>query len=265
MRFKYGTPRTEIAYGTATDGFVINVDTQLMAATVDGIIAPVSAWGDVWNSIPAPISDAIIAAGGSADIPWNTSSSGSVALAETISYKHVLDTSSTSTFYRNANVSKGYLVNDLLATTEATENLESIVVHTDTDILPIPTINTPGVIWIGGERIEYSEKQPGTAPNTWLLSFISRGTRGTSCTLHLALSYVWIEINNEIPDSPDTFVWSAINPMPDTTSEILDPVSGLPYDPPRYSKIMNVADGGLWYANTSQAVFLKEAPGAANS
>lgn len=211
--FKYSSNRTEIAYVFPKSDFVINVDTQLPVNYINGIYYPLN---NMWDTSVTAVDSIVGAQSATYDmIEWDQNNfSNIVNLPNTISYKENLDKIDNPKFYRNAEVMSGILVNDILAPTINTENLENIVVFVDpathpatTDILPNPTL-IPGVIWINGERIEYKIKTLLEA-NTWSLTAVHRGTNGTAPTLHTALipslddasilvpNPVWVESGNE--------------------------------------------------------------------
>jgi len=204
-----------------------------------------------------------------------------ILFEETISSKENTNVLDGANFYRNAEVYAGTLMIDLPAPTAATENLDVITVFVDpvthpsgTDILPNPG-DQPGVIWIDGERIEYRDKVISAA-NTWELRLVRRGTMGTAPTEHLALvpmvdevnsgpdgqtilvdppvyvgNSVWVEKFNNIPGIPDEEIWNVTNlpAIPDPASE---------QSPSVFTSVLNVPLGGLWYAQTPEAMFLKE-------
>jgi hypothetical protein len=216
-------------------------------------------------------------------------------LSNSISFRQSKDFDNTDSYMRNADVWAGTLVFDLPAPTESTYNIDVITVFVDpvthpsgTNILPDPLPGAPGVIWIDGERIEYRYKAP-TVADTWELKLVRRGTEGTAPTEHLALvpdisggtnlagetvtdnpplfspNKVWVIDNNAMPGSPDTTVWNASNPLPD----LLTPLgwNAFLWDDFNwdivdcYGSILGVPLGGLWYATTVQANFLKDEEG----
>jgi hypothetical protein len=90
----------------------------------------------------------------------------------------------------------------------------------------------------------------------------------------LTTNYVWVEEGNEIPGGPpngaDGEIWNATNPLPDPTSMLgfdTGPFDSLGWDPDpahgQYTRILGVAPDGLWGADTQEAVFLKEQEGKA--
>lgn len=263
------TPNTETANGIETnDNFVVNIDTRLPANIATGIPTPYVGWGEVWDVISGPVADALITAGGSPDIPWDSIMSEDDTsiisyLENTISSKENLNVTSGANFYRNAMVGSGTLVYDLLAPIAgSTNNLDVITVFVDplthpdgTDILPNSDNNASEAIWINGERIEYRSKS-FVSTNTWALSLVRRGTLGTAPDLHIAASTVWIEYNNIMPTTSNIDVWNAssLPATPDATTQ---------QGPDAYTSIQSVPIGGIWYANTPEAEFLRAAQGSA--
>ena len=79
---------------------------------------------------------------------------------------------------------------------------------------------------------------------------------GTSATEHLAISSVWIEYNNTMPATSNIDVWNALS-LP----AIPDPATQ--QGPTAYTSIESVPIGGLWYANTPEAIFLINSQGSA--
>lgn len=242
---QFNTYRNELALGFPEDDFVVNVDTKLPVNDVPGIgFTPYTGWGDVWEAVDAasPLGQAIIDNGGTVEIPWDMSMNP-VILENTISFKENLEMNHTAKFYRNADIEAGQLVQDLNAPTGATENVESLVVSAATDIFPEP-IGDPIAVWVNGERIEYMLKEQA-GPNQWKLGLLRRGTMGTAPDLHLTGTKIWIEQGNTFPFDSDEQVWNAIDPLPQPGNE----------------NVNSVPIGGLWYANTAEANFLKQKQG----
>ena len=167
----------------------------------------------------------------------------------TISFKENTNSNDGAVFVRNANVYSGSLAVDLPAPTKETENVQSITVSAAIDIFPTPSTQ-PGVIWIRGERIEYRLKTP-IAAGTWRLQKVRRATEGTAADTHLAGLKVFVEANNIMLGSSNNTVWNAI----DSTGTNL-------IAPGEYSNVSSVPIGGIWYANTPEAVFLKQQQGS---
>lgn len=269
--------RNELALGTAEDDFVVNVDTKLPVDISTGTPTPYVAYGDVWDVIDDPVAQILIDAGGQAEIPWDATLELEL-FPNTISFKEHRSATDIARYYRNAFVYAGDLVIDVHAPTAETENLTVITVYVDpvthplgTDILPDPTSGNPGVIWIDGERIEYLEKSI-SAVDTWELRLVRRGTNGTGITSHSAVvpevdevntgpngetiltnpavlvpNKVWVEGGNILPTGATFDIWNAINPNPDPAT------AG--------TNVLGVPAGGLWYAQTAEANFLKAQEG----
>lgn len=249
LNTNFDTYRNELAIGFPKDDFVVNVDTKLPANDVTGLgvgadLAPYTGWGDVWEAVDAnsSLGQAIIDNGGTVEIPWDAPMSP-VILENTISFKENLEMNETAKFYRNADVDSGILAVDLNAPTGETENVESLIVSATADIFPEP-IDVPLAVWVNGERIEYMIKEQD-GPNRWRLGLLRRGTMGTAPDLHLAGSKVWIEKDNSLPYDADLKVWNALNPLPLPGNE----------------NVNSVPIGGIWYAYTAEAEFLKQKQG----
>jgi hypothetical protein len=249
----------ETATGFATDDLVINIDTKL-PVNFDGFTySPIS---DMWD-LDDPVIDGIITAVGGpvgfGNSFWDQDTTSTIQLLEnTISFKENTNNEGTN-FYRNAQEFEGELVFDLLSPTATTENLDVITVFVDplthpitTDILPDAN-NVAEAIWINGERIEYKMKTL-VAANTWELRLIRRGSQGTSAPSHLSGSSVWIEKNNIMPTNSNIDVWNAIN-------QIANPLSESPPLSSQFTNVTSVPLGGLWYAQTQEAIFLKQSQG----
>ena len=286
--------RNELAAGTGVDDLVINVDTKLPVDISTGIPTPYVLYGDIWDTVPDPVAAILIAAGGDDSVPWDATLVLEL-FPNTISFKENVNVIDGQNFYRNAFVHAGTLVFDIAAPTAPTENLDVITVFVDplthpsgTDILPNPG-TTPGVIWIDGERIEYGSKTL-SAVDTWELKLVRRGTKGTAPTSHSALvpevdevntgpngetilvdppvfvpNYVWIERFNVMPLTSDVDVWNALDPLPDPLTQTLNfgyaPWGSLVLWSDTYTDVTAVPAGGLWYAYTVEANFLKQKEG----
>jgi hypothetical protein len=286
QHFRYNTVRNEIAYGFANDDLVVNVDTKLPVNNVLGVpigtlpgpivstytVAPYVGWGDVWEGVDDPIvSQILIDAGGTNEIPWDTPLT-LLLLDNTISSKENTNADDGANFYRNADIFAGTLVTTLLAPTEVTYNVQTITVSAASDIFPDPVLSAPGVIWIEGERIEYKLKTL-IAVNTWELGLVRRGTMGTAATQHDAMvpevdptsvgpdgetilrnpivltpNKVWVERGNHMPVTSNVDVWNATNSTGDPSTEVA---------PNEFTSVSAVPLGGLWYAQTPEAIFLK--------
>jgi hypothetical protein len=259
MNLQFDSNRNELALGYAIDDFVVNVDTQLYVNNTDNSY---TAFTDMWDFSDAIINDII------ANIPGNTTPevrgfdmgawdqdtldySVVVPGIPTISFKENLNANTGANFYRNTDANTGVLSIELPAPDAISENLDVIHVTATAQVLPTPTYIHPGVIWINGERIEYLEKVANGYGN-WLLKLVRRGTMGTAPTLHPQSSIVRIENKNILLGAPNTAVWNAINTLPSILSGVYE-----------YSDVQSVPLGGLWYAQTPEAVFLKTELGKA--
>jgi len=261
------TYRDETAKGTASDDLVINVDTKLPVNLVEGNVF--SAISDIWDYFDPAINSIVTDQGGQpmgfgngywdeAIIPNDPLSPVVGLLDNTISFRENTNVNIGADFYRNADIYAGTLVFDLLSPTAETENIDIITISVTDDILPNPENGTEA-IWIDGERIEYRMKIQISA-NTWELRLVRRGTNGTAPDNHLALTAVWIERANVMPSNSNIDVWNAIDitPTPPGTSPWeISPWEISPWDI-RYTGITSVPLGGLWYAQTAEAVFLKQ-------
>jgi len=262
LNTSFDTYRNELVLGFPQDDFVVNVDTKLPVVnnTNDGTTI---GFGDMWDFFDPIIEDILETENGGPPPSggvwlgfdsgmWDQGSDApsapgyeTVILDNTISYKENIEMNETARFYRNVEVESGELVTDLPAPTGETENVASIIVTAATDVFPEP-INNPGVVWVEGERIEYMLKEPA-GPNQWRLGLLRRGTDGTAPTLHLANAKVWSEKSNLLPFNSDQEVWNATDPLPQPGDE----------------NVNSVPLGGLWYAQTPQAIFLKQKQGKA--
>jgi hypothetical protein len=268
--------RNELAAGTATDDLVINVDTKLPVDISTGIPTPYVLYGDVWDTVPDPVAQILIDAGGDDSVPWDATLVLEL-FPNTISSRENTNAYDGANFTRNAFEYAGDLAIDLPAPSLLQDNIDVITVTAAADILPNPG-ELPGVIWINGERIEYKDKQI-IAINTWELRLVRRGTMGTAPAEHLALvpevdevntgpggqtilvdppvyvpNKVWIEKFNYIPGLPNEEVWN------------VDTLPGIPdlstiQAPSVYTSVTNVPVGGLWYSYTPEANFLKSKEG----
>jgi hypothetical protein len=279
--FDSNIPNSETANVVVLPDLVINVDTKLPVNTG---ITPYVGYGDYWDGMTGPVAQIIIDEGGTVTIPWDAPLSPTpILLDRTISFKQNVNTIDDEAFYRNALRFSGELDDDLLAPESDTYNTQSIQVYVnpithplDTNILPDPGVD-PGVIWINGERIEYRRKDFITA-DTWVLSLLRRGTNGTGITDHPALiptladpldlvpNPVWVEAGNIMPGTSDVDVWNTSgSPAPDFATRI--GYDGFPFDNhvwdvvDGYSNVQSVFAGGLWYAQTTEAIFLTDEEG----
>ena len=252
IRFRYNTNRTEIAYGIPSDTFVINVDTKLPAKRVAGVLHPYAPTSD------STVISHIVAAGGVST--YSAAAGATEYLPVTMSYKQQVDVSN-NVYIRNANAWAGTLITDLPAPQlTASTHADVITVFVDpsnhtitTNIFPEPSTALPGKVWINGEKIEYRAKTQ-IAANTWQLSLLRRGSDQTAPAPHLSSSDVWVEQENIMQGTPDIDVWNATAQTPNLTTEVL---------PNEFTSISAVAAGGIWYATTPEAMYLKDSLGKA--
>ena len=99
----------------------------------------------------------------------NTSLAQASANASTVVYRTHLDMFGDTEHLRLLTANTTTLAANITA------NSTTITV-TNAEIIPKPLTNTPGVIWVGSERIEYTERNTETN----VLSNITRGTKGTT-------------------------------------------------------------------------------------
>ena len=275
-RFRYGSNRTEIAYGIGRDNFVVNVDTKLPVNNVGSILYPYAPWGSSTTGVDPIIASLIVAAGGS---PTYNPVVGTLEYlpGAVISYKENLGIGH-SDYYRNNEACSGTLVLALPEPTQYSENVDSITVTSTSDIFPAPSGSVHPAVWINGERITYGLKTVINA-TTWELSQLHRGTNGTAPDAHIVSSLVWSESYNALiffpaptpydvgpydmtewdsdgssPSNPGIRVWNATDEVPDVSTQV---------GPSKYTSIQAVSQGGLWYAATLQSQFLKEGQGQA--
>lgn len=264
--------RNETALVYPKDGMVVLADTKLPANDVSAItgptwapktVAPYVGWGDVWESLDdTRISGILESHGGMSDIPWD-SPLVLTLLPEKVSFRQNTDFDSVTAYYRNGENLQGFLLHDLLAPTESTDNIQTVLISVSGNVLP-DSRKTPGVIWIDGERIEYIKKRR-VSSNVYELSEIRRATNGTSAVTHLAFlpdpenpgntvnNKIWIERGSVFPINSQDIVWNAnIQFVEDTENP-----------PLIYTNAYYVPLGGLWYARTPQAAFLKKDLGSA--
>lgn len=260
---KYTGYRDETARGDAADNLTLDVDTKLPVNDVGGLVTPYVGYGEIWESVveDSTLGQAIDAAGGSVEIPWDAELDLIPQLLDDIiSYKENHSLNKPITLMRKAAVYAGRLAEEVFAPTSDTENVNDIIVEVDpithplgTNILPNP-ISGPAVIWIAGERIEYKDKQQIDS-NTWILRLVARGTFGTAATDHMAGEYVWVEQENIIPDganyTANKKVWNLLTDSDQTVSR----------PEGEYNSVDAICPvGGLWYSYTTQADFLKDRP-----
>lgn len=268
----FNASRNETALVYPEAGFQIISDTRLPANDVSEIsdtpwspktVSPYAAWGDIWDEYTdTVVKDILEQAGGMSNIPWDCETKLTL-LPNTISFRENTDFSSKTQYYRNGNSLSGYLLEDLPVPTEETENIQTIKVSVTGNILP-DTRKLPAAIWIDGERIEYLKKKR-LSTNVYELYEIRRATSGTAAVSHRAQvpldtdpdilipTKVWIERGSLFPMNSSQIVWNASIQFREDTEN----------PPPYYMNAYYVPLGGLWYATTDQATFLKGDPGQA--
>ncbi len=269
---EFNTFRNELALGFPEDDLVMNIDTKLVVNDLQGVpvgdppvvytYSPFVGWGSIWEGTDDPVlSQILIDEGGTPEIPWDAPLVP-VVIDYTISSKQNNSQLKGVAYVRNSDALAGELVEDLLAPTLETDNIQHVIVTAATDIFPDPE-DIAGVVWIDGERIEYRSKVV-INPTTWMLGLLRRGTEETAPNLHTALvptvadplifvpNKVWVERSNSMPSGSHNSVWQASNTLPDLTTE---------EDPNEYTSVTSVPLGGLWYAQTAAATFLKNGPG----
>jgi hypothetical protein len=276
------TYRRELAIGYATQDLVINVYDKL-PINFDG--TTYSAISDMWdfrdNVIEGIVQDLGGMQIGFGNSFWDQDTTSNIVILDnTIGYTENYNNDDGEVFYRKCYTGSGTLAVDLLSPDSTNQYTQSMVVYVDpathsgdTDIFPSPSIGRQA-IWIGGERIEYGQKleyiDPNThtvVPNTWELKLLLRGTHETSAVTHTTTvvdpnnptstipNIIWIELANSLQSSANVDIWNAVDPTPQTHDD--------------NSYVTSVPLGGLWYAQTAEAKFLKEcqsqAPAPASS
>lgn len=233
--------RNEIVSGTAKDNLVVIADTQLYVNNISGVYTPINqTWDADVNDDMGEIINAINHTPGQL-IGWDSHTTwdqdviiNPTPLDAFISHRE--NTSETNVqFMRNNESASGVLVDDISSISESFV----VEVSSGIDIFPAPTPASPAVLWIAGERIRYLEKVQLTS-TTWEFTKLIRGTDGTIPTGHLIGDLVFVEKDQRILDA-NYQIWNAVN--------------NEPFAP--------VALGGLWYAQTTEAVFLRKGQGKA--
>ena len=291
-------PRAETVTGLMKDDLMVKVDVKLPINYIDTTYSAINDSWDLFDTVVNDIVTSTPYYGqsmGFGNSMWDQNSLNNVILTtNVISARENINDNDTS-FIRNSKSFSGVLVYDLKAPASDTENLDVITVFVDpatkiiTDILPDPA-GTFAIIWIDGERIEYREKTVSNVANTWELRHILRGSDQTGIIQHIAGSTVWIEKDNIMPGTPTDNLWEAINTTPTyqewsnyntyynndiitylgityKTNGIIIPF-GLPPDlnpfwvitsmTTVFTSVTSVPFGGIWYAQTTEALFLKQ-------
>ena len=117
----------------------------------------------------SPLENFIITVTTNAHLQGNTSLAQASANASTVIYRTHLDLSGDTDHFRVLSANTTTLQSNI------TSASQSITVA-DASVLPKPLTNTPGVVWVESERIEYTERNTDTN----ILSSITRGTKGTT-------------------------------------------------------------------------------------
>jgi hypothetical protein len=117
----------------------------------------------------SPLENLVLTVTTNSHLQGNTSLAQASANASTVTYRTHLDMFGDTEHFRLLPANSTTLAANIIS------NSTSITVA-DASKLPKPLLNTPGVIWVGSERIEYTERN--TSSN--VLSTITRGTKGTT-------------------------------------------------------------------------------------
>lgn len=266
----FDTYRNELAIGFPKDDLVVNVDTKLpvILNTNDNTTL---GFGGMWDYSDPAIEQILVdenggepSGGGSwlgfdsnSTSMWDASTSTPLEpgyevglLDNTISYRENLEVNQVGRFYRNCGDDSGELYQALEAPLQDLENIQTLVVTATSDIFPDPIGNSVAV-WIESERIEYMSKLT-ISPGIWELGMIRRGTNGTAPTAHQAGAKIWVEPGNVLLPVADQHTWNAIDGNPDPASYLA---------PNEFGNVVSVPAGGLWYAQTPEAVYLKACQG----
>ena len=244
---------SETALVLPTDSYVINVDTQLPLNNDNGVYSAIS---DMWDYHDTVINDIVTSAPfngkkmGFGNGRWDQGTTASIVTSPShiISSREIANDSYGSIYFRNNDASKGTLVNAINMPTLSTENLDVIIVTAASDIFPEPTNNKPGIIWVDSERIEYKEKVELTA-TTWQLNYILRGSEQSGIATHAVGAQVFVETTNVMQSTANIDVWNAVDKLPANGGN---------------TNVTSVPLGGLWYAQTKEATFLKQGVGNYN-
>lgn len=231
--------RNENALGTASDNLVINVDT-LLPLNSDGTVFGLwdnSTMGFGWDD-PTEIKPPI---DGKRFGIWDNGMSDVTITDPDFSLSFKENTGSGNIdYYRNNNDADGVL--DIAIT-----NLSETLQITGDDAFKVPTKSSPASIWINGELIKYGRKikKPGTT-NTWIFSKLERGSEGTAPNDHAIGSKVF-STHLQVFKSSEGKIWNSTS---NTTTYKTE-----------YTFIAP-APGGLWYAATNEAAFLRAGKGS---
>ena len=269
------------------DDFVINVDTLLPVNMVSGVPYPYAPWGSTETGVDPIVGGIITDFGGVA--VYNPATPVTLDyLPVTISFKQNIGIAGND-FYRNGQAQSGILEADLPVSVANTHTSDIVSVSATSDVFP-----ASGAVWINGERIEYLQKI-STGPLQWNLLQVTRGTRGTSAAPHTTTipsladplimvdNPVWIE-SDSFPTDANDIAWAALTDgaqgqwdIQEWDMELWDDSSdtfvegwdeelwdyGVLWDTTSFSNVAGVSAGGIWYANTDVAQYLKLSPGTA--
>jgi len=236
--------RNEIVSGSSRDNLVINVDTEFVVNQIGGGMSIINQTWDLSDPVVENIlSENSIEYGWDSSTYWDQDSINLIVnLPYYISSKENTGSGNVA-FYRNNNSVAGVLLSGkdhsgnpttpAIAPTTASFQVQS------PNVFQSPTTTTPGALWIGGERIEYRSKVE-ISSNVWEFGTLIRGTNGTAPDDHIADSStnVYAELGQNFPPDSNDVIWNLANPTVDVVSL-----------------------GGLWWAQTPQAIFLKQGPG----
>jgi hypothetical protein len=236
----FNTYRNEIAIGTARDNLVINVDTQLYFNGIGGIASPINQSWDLnfelyqvgVNTLNGNPTDQPI--GWDSMTPWDQGEINTVIpYNQYISYKENIGTEPAEYFRNNLTFSGTLQTNIINSTTSFTVN--------SNNIYQPPRRNFPGTIWIDGEEIAYGQVTE-ISPTVWQFDRLERGYNNTTPTDH--------NINDLVLS---TFEQQIVAGYPDPNTDIWNSATVVENSPP--------AVGGLWYAQTPEAIFLTQGQG----
>ena len=117
----------------------------------------------------SPLENFVLTVTTNAYLQGNTSLAQASANASTVTYRTHLDMFGDTEHLRLLSGNTTTLASNIV-------NTSTTITVADASVLPKPLTNTPGVIWVGSERIEYTERNTETN----VLSTITRGTKGTT-------------------------------------------------------------------------------------
>ena len=117
----------------------------------------------------SPLENFVLTVTTNAYLQGNTSLAQASANASTVTYRTHLDMFGDTEHIRLLSANSTTLAANITSTS-------SSITVANAEVLPKPLANTPGVIWVGSERIEYTERNTETN----VLGTITRGTKGTT-------------------------------------------------------------------------------------